>query len=215
MKRIVLLTIIAAVLVLLTIHPSIGFQWEESPPTMNSLAIEARQKLASPRSSCLPTGDTLAPPVNVEKPRSVYLVIDTHTNRLYVRTVDSVLYEALCSTGTGAELIDTGDGRYWRFDTPKGLFRVDSRLANPWWRKPDWAFIEEGEPIPEADADERFDPEAMGDYAIGFGNGYFIHGTVFERLIGVSVTHGCVRLRSEDIESVWKMTKMGTPIIIY
>ncbi|GAB4314172.1 MAG: hypothetical protein Kow0074_01030 [Candidatus Zixiibacteriota bacterium] len=215
MKQLLFLGLAAVAVVLLTIHPSIGFQWEDAPVTMNSLAVEARLKLASPKSSCLPVGDSLSPPVTIKSPRGVYVVIDTHTNRLYVRTVDSILYQALCSTGTGAELIDTGDGRYWRFDTPKGLFRVDSRLANPWWRKPDWAFIEEGEPIPEKDAAERFDPEAMGDFAIGFGDGYFIHGTVFERLIGVSVTHGCVRLRSDDIKTVWEMTKMGTPIIIY
>jgi L,D-transpeptidase YbiS len=148
--------------------------------------------------------------------RGPYIVIDTHTNRVYLREGNRVLLTALCSTGTGAELVDTEEGRRWQFDTPKGFFRVDSKLDNPWWRKPDWAFIEEGKPVPEEeDDDERFDPKAMGDYAIGFGDGYFIHGTILERLIGVSVTHGCVRMRSDDLRRVYETVEVGTPVIVY
>jgi L,D-transpeptidase YbiS len=112
-------------------------------------------------------------------------------------------------------LVDAEDGRHWQFETPKGFFRVDSKLDNPWWRKPDWAFIEEGEPVPAGDADERFDPYAMGDYAIGFGDGYFIHGTVLERLIGVSVTHGCVRMRGDDLKKLYDAVETYTPVIIF
>lgn len=148
------------------------------------------------------------------KPSQPYIVIDTHTNRLYFRTADSVLFSALCSTGSGAELIDSGSARRWEFNTPKGVYHIDSRLANPWWRKPDWAFIEEGEKPPKNESD-RLDPYVLGDYALGFGNGYYIHGTLYERLIGVAVTHGCVRLYGEDIKRLYQGAKIGTTVVIY
>lgn len=147
-------------------------------------------------------------------PKGPYIVIDTHANKLSFRTEDSVLLYADCSTGSGGELVDSATGRHWIFDTPRGVFKVDSKLAEPWWRKPDWAYLEEGEKPPKKES-ERYDPEMMGAYAIGFGNGYFIHGTIYERLLGVSVTHGCVRLGSDDLEKLNKQVKLGTPVYIF
>jgi hypothetical protein len=143
-----------------------------------------------------------------------YIVIDRYANRLFLRTDDSVFLAADCSTGSGAQLTDAATGRHWTFDTPAGVFQVSSKLEGPWWRKPDWAFIEEGEKVPLTD-EERMDPSMMGEYAIGFGNGYFIHGTLYERLLGVSVTHGCVRLGAEDLRKLYAHAQMGTYIFVY
>jgi len=181
------------------------------PYTLYSLAAEAKRKL----------GQETGGARDAEKDRWIghkstarYVVIDTHTNRLYWRTADRVLHTALCSTGSGAELSDSLTGRHWRFETPKGIFTVDEKLRDPWWRRPDWAFIEEGDPIPE-EARDRLDPNAMGDYAIGFGDGYFIHGTLYARLLGVAVTHGCVRLGDADLELLYSQVRTGTPVIIF
>ena len=105
-------------------------------------------------------------------------------------------------------------GRHWKFNTPHWVFKVDSKLKQPWWRKPDWAYIEEDEAIPKEES-ERYDPEMMGDFAIGYGDGYFIHGTIYERLLGVSVTHGCVRLGSDDLKFLYDRVKMGTPVYVF
>ncbi len=203
--------------VLAVVHPGIGHQWTDPDPTSDSLALEARHKLESFSGACVEDGKvpTTTHPAKQRHPRGAYIVVDTHTNRIYLRQGDRILLSALCSTGTGAELVDTEDGRHWQFETPKGFFRVDSKIDNPWWRKPDWAYIEEGKTPPAPDADQRFDPKAMGDYAIGFGNGYFIHGTILERLIGVSVTHGCVRMRGEKLKQLYDAIGIGTPVIIY
>ena len=195
------------------------FAWKEPPLADNSLAVQARQKLAPP------SDDDAEPAEEIKKKgksrqlrkanfKGPYIVIDTHTNRIYWRTQDEVLYEALCSTGTGSELVDTIGGRVWRFHTPRGIFAVESKAKEPWWKKPDWAFIEEGEPIPE-DPSERLDADVMGDYAIGFGDGFFIHGTLYERLIGVAATHGCVRLAASDLDYFYDKAVMGTPVVIY
>jgi len=148
------------------------------------------------------------------RPINPYIVIDRYSNKLFLRTTDSIILEALCSTGYGGELVDTLTGRRWRFETPPGVFVVNSKIKNPWWRKPDWAFIEEGLSIPENDA-ERFDDRMMGDYAIGFGNGFFIHGTIYERLLGVAVTHGCVRLAAPDLKKLYENTEIGTIIYVF
>jgi hypothetical protein len=148
------------------------------------------------------------------KPTGPYIVIDTHANKLSLRTEDSLIYKATCSTGSGGMLLDSLTGRKWIFNTPHGVFKVNNKIEHPWWRKPDWAFIEDNESIPENESD-RMDPEMLGGFAMGFGNGYFIHGTVYERLLGVSVTHGCVRLGSDDLKYIYDRVKPGIGVYIF
>jgi hypothetical protein len=148
------------------------------------------------------------------KPSKPYIVIDTHSNVISLRTENSILFKATCSTGSGGELIDSVTDRRWIFNTPRGVFKVTSKLVDPWWRKPDWAFIEENESIPK-DPAQRLDPEMLGEYALGFGKDYYIHGTIYERLLGVNVTHGCVRVGSDDLERLYNMVTIGTPIYIF
>ncbi len=148
------------------------------------------------------------------KPAKPYIVIDTHANRIYLRTPDRVMLDARCSTGSGDTLTDSTTSRKWVFHTPKGVFKIKNKLKEPWWRKPDWAFLEEGEEVPKNEA-ERYDPNVMGEYAMGFGDGFFIHGTIYERLLGVNVTHGCVRLGSTDLDSLYRRTPVGTYVYIF
>jgi hypothetical protein len=148
------------------------------------------------------------------RPSRSYIVIDTHANLLTLRKNDLILLKATCSTGSGGELTDSLTGRRWVFDTPQGVFKITTKLVEPWWRKPDWAFIEENESIPQ-DPSERLDSEMLGDYALGFGDDYYIHGTIYERLLGVNVTHGCVRLGSEDLRKLYDTVPIGTPVYIF
>lgn len=147
-------------------------------------------------------------------PSKPYIVIDTHANKAYLRTADSIWIEATCSTGSGGVLVDSLTGRKWIFNTPHGAFKINSKLRDPWWRKPDWAYIEENEEIPK-DPSQRYDPEMLGEYAMGFGDGYFIHGTIYERLLGISVTHGCVRLGSDELKRFYDKVTIGTPVFIF
>jgi lipoprotein-anchoring transpeptidase ErfK/SrfK len=148
------------------------------------------------------------------KPSKKYIVIDTHANLIYLRTEDEILFKAVCSTGSGGELVDSTSDRRWVFCTPTGVFKISSKLEDPWWRKPDWAFIEDNESIPKNE-NERYDDEMLGEFAMGFGNGYFIHGTIYQRLLGVSVTHGCVRVGDEDLKKLFGMVTIGTPVYVF
>ncbi|MDE3017667.1 MAG: L,D-transpeptidase [Nitrospirota bacterium] len=148
-------------------------------------------------------------------PEGHYIVVDTARNKLQVKRRDQVILDAVASTGSGTILDAPGKpGIRWVFDTPRGEFKVQSRLTNPVWVKPDWAFLEEGLGVP-TDPAERLEPGTLGDYALGFGKGYFIHGTLYRRLLGKNVTHGCIRLSDEDLRTVYQLSKIGTSVMIF
>jgi L,D-transpeptidase YbiS len=148
-------------------------------------------------------------------PRQTYILVDTARNHLYVKRDGAILLDAIASTGSGTILKKPGDAHdEWIFDTPRGEFIVQSKLMNPVWVKPDWAFVEEGLAVPRNPAD-RVEPGVLGDYALGFGKGYFIHGTLYPRLLGKSVTHGCIRLNDDDLKRVYQLARVGTPILIF
>jgi L,D-transpeptidase YbiS len=149
-----------------------------------------------------------------KRPKSSYVVVDRTNNLLYLRDSSGVVLQAVCSAGSGGILKDPAGNRTWVFDTPRGQFKVISILQKPAWRKPDWAFIEEGEPIPKNAAD-RIEYGVLGEYGLYFGDGFLIHGTLYERLLGRNVTHGCIRLGKQDLRQVVQATRLGTQIYIF
>jgi len=158
---------------------------------------------------------TLSKQLSQLMPREPYILVDTARNRLYVKRHDEVVLNAIASTGSGTILDKPGESKsQWIFDTPRGEFLVKTKLANPTWIKPDWAFIEEGLAVPQ-NAAERAEQGVLGDYALGFGKGYFIHGTLYTRLLGKNVTHGCIRLNDSDLKGVYQLARVGTPIMIF
>lgn len=152
--------------------------------------------------------------VAAARPRGTYIVVDQTHNRLYLKRDDETLRTAVCSAGSGMVLREGEAGRKWVFDTPRGLYKVRNKVSNPIWKKPDWAFVEEGKPIPKNPQD-RFESGTLGEYALYLGDGYMIHGTLYTRLLGRNVTHGCIRLGKEDLRAVWAAAPIGTPVYIY
>ena len=65
------------------------------------------------------------------------------------------------------------------------------------------------------DPEQRFESDVLGEYGLGFGKGYFIHGTLYARLLGKNVTHGCIRLHDDDLQKVYQLSKIGTPVMIF
>lgn len=152
--------------------------------------------------------------LKILSPKGIYIVVDTAQNVLYLKKNNRVLKQAVISSGSGNILEDESGRRTWVFDTPRGIYSVKTKFRNPVWIKPDWAFIEEGEPVPE-DAGERLEPNVLGDYALGFGNGYFIHGTLYTRLLGRNVTHGCIRVGDADLKAIFNAAPVGASVVIY
>jgi hypothetical protein len=55
----------------------------------------------------------------------------------------------------------------------------------------------------------------LGTHRLNIGDGYALHGTNKPETIGQSVSHGCIRLRNEDISRLYSMVTIGTPVFIY
>lgn len=160
------------------------------------------------------SNEALSLQVKANMPKGLYLVIDTAANKVLLRRGEQTITQMVSSCGSGNILENPMGGKDWVFDTPRGQFSIQSKLTKPVWTKPDWAYIEEGEEIP-SDPALRSEPGMMGDYALGIGQGYFIHGTLYTRMLGRNVSHGCVRLGDKDLEQLYRVLPLGTQVIIF
>jgi L,D-transpeptidase YbiS len=189
---------------------------ERSRPIDQEELLDASKTLQTSLAAARKRNRLLQRKLDAMMPSGPYIVVDAIGNRLLLKDGEEVIREAICSTGSRIELKVTGPKeRRWFFDTPRGVFTVLSRHDNPIWIKPDWAFVEEGKPIPPARSQERLEEGVLGAHSLNFGNGYMIHGTLYTIKLGQPVTHGCIRLGDEDLELVYSATKVGTPIYIY
>lgn len=91
------------------------------------------------------------------------------------------------------------------WETPKGDFQVIEMQENPVWQDP-WSG-EIKKPGPNT---------ALGLRWIGFWtNGkdtIGFHGTPTVDSIGKAASHGCVRMRNEDVVNLFQKVEMGTPV---
>ncbi|AVV85475.1 L,D-transpeptidase [Shewanella putrefaciens] len=111
------------------------------------------------------------------------------------------------------EVLPIGIGQIGK-DTPENwVTSVQRKRANPTWtptpriRK---EYAAKGEILPAVWPAGPDNP--MGLYALYIGNLYAIHGTNASFGIGLRVSQGCVRLRHEDIEHLFKTVPVGTRV---
>ncbi len=106
-------------------------------------------------------------------------------------------------------------GRYdWK--TPLGDTSIVTKAANPAWRPPESIRAEhaaDGDYLPTVVPPGPDNP--LGKYALRLGlPGYLIHGTNRPSGIGMRVTHGCIRLYPDDIETLFNNVGVGTKVHI-
>jgi len=209
---------VGAVLLVGTLVAGTGYRYEpyaEQPLTVSGEIPTDARALQQFTARLRGRQRSLAARLDALAPKGVYIVIDQTQNRIYLKRGSETLLEAVCSAGSGMVLRESGGKkREWVFDSPRGRFEVRTMLRDPVWRKPDWAFVEESEPIPTNPAD-RLDYGTLGEYALYFGDGFMIHGTLYERLLGRAVSHGCIRVGRDDLRKVWANSRIGTQIYIY
>jgi lipoprotein-anchoring transpeptidase ErfK/SrfK len=148
-------------------------------------------------------------------PADAYIIINTSENHFYLYKGKQLIRQGLCSTGKNERLVSEERNKEYVFFTPQGVKTVKGKQKNPVWAKPNWAFIEEGLPIPPPGDPSRFESGTLGAYKLTLGDGYMIHGTIYKRFIGQSVTHGCVRLLDDDLEAVYNALQVGSKVYIY
>jgi L,D-transpeptidase ErfK/SrfK len=102
------------------------------------------------------------------------------------------------------------------WQTPIGTTKVVAKKKDPVWTVPASIRREhaaEGNPLPARVGPGPDNP--LGAYAMRLGfPSYLIHGTNKPDGIGMRVSHGCVQLFPEDIESLFGQVAVGTPVRI-
>ncbi len=98
--------------------------------------------------------------------------------------------------------------------TPLGLTRISAKQKNPSWTPPSSIRAEhafDGEELPRVVPAGPDNP--LGAYALRLAiAGYLIHGTDKEFGVGMRVTHGCMRLLPEHVETLFRLVPVGTPV---
>jgi hypothetical protein len=95
-------------------------------------------------------------------------------------------------------------------ETPEGLYEIQEKEENPVWHVPlsDWAGSLAGQTIPPGPSNP-IKARWMGIY-----EGAGIHGTEETYSLGSAASHGCVRMAIPDVEELYDLVEVGTPIYI-
>jgi L,D-transpeptidase ErfK/SrfK len=100
--------------------------------------------------------------------------------------------------------------------TPLGMTRITAKSKNPSWYPPESVLAEhlaDGDPLPRVVPPGPKNP--LGAHAMRLDlPGYLIHGTNRPAGVGMRVTHGCIRMYPEDIEYLFGLAGVNTPVRI-
>ncbi|MBI3647679.1 MAG: L,D-transpeptidase/peptidoglycan binding protein [Actinobacteria bacterium] len=97
------------------------------------------------------------------------------------------------------------------YETPPGHWKVVDKQENPTWYNPEpntW-----GAGLPLSIPPGPGDP--LGTRALYLSTpGILIHGTYDVTSVGTNASHGCIRMLMPDIEELYPLVKIGTPVYI-
>ncbi|CCJ88074.1 L,D-transpeptidase [Cronobacter dublinensis] len=154
----------------------------------------------------LPKGGTI---LNI--PQQLILP-DTPHEGIVINSAEMRLYYYPKGTNT-VIVLPIGIGQLGK-DTPiNWVTKVERKKAGPTWTptaKMHAEYAAAGEPLPPVVPAGPDNP--MGLYALYIGRLYAIHGTNANFGIGLRVSHGCVRLRNEDIKFLFQNVPVGTRV---
>jgi L,D-transpeptidase ErfK/SrfK len=104
------------------------------------------------------------------------------------------------------------------WNTPLGVTRIVNKIRNPTWTPPPSVREEHarrGDILPAVVPAGPDNPLGLFAMRLGIpGGNYLIHGTNRPAGVGMQVTHGCMRLYPEDIERLFEMVPVNTPVTI-
>jgi lipoprotein-anchoring transpeptidase ErfK/SrfK len=118
------------------------------------------------------------------------IIVDKSLNTLTLNVNGEVM--KVYQVGTGVE-----------GSSPTGDFKIVNKLENPPWHH-------EGKVVPFGDPEN-----ILGTRWMGFDlKGYGIHGTWDPTSVGSQSSAGCVRLKNEEVEELYKIVPVGTLVTI-
>ena len=136
--------------------------------------------------------------------RGVKLKIDLSRYCIKVDISDKILYLYRIAGGATnfVKCYPAGTGKL--DNTPRGSFAVTSREKNPTWYRPG------GAPVSFGSKDNLLGTRWLGISAQGFG----IHGTWEPDTVGKASSAGCIRMLNEDVEELFDLVRLDTPVLI-
>jgi L,D-transpeptidase ErfK/SrfK len=162
-----------------------------------------------PTERILPDGPRVGIVLNIPEMRLYYFPTHHAARRGKKGKVEPAAY----SSPQVVYSFPVGLGRFdWK--TPIGAFKVRGKTEDPVWIVPQDIYEEHLERDGEADhMVAGGDPDnPLGYYRIELTlPEYALHGTNNPWGVGMEVSHGCIRLYPEDIESLFKKVSIGTP----
>jgi lipoprotein-anchoring transpeptidase ErfK/SrfK len=101
-------------------------------------------------------------------------------------------------------------------ETPHGLYYVENKTRKPDWRvpkDPDYPSEVWGHVYKFGDLGNPF---AGGFISlVGKETGIGIHGTSFDPQVGTAASHGCIRMRTNDLLEIYDRVAIGTPVYLH
>ena len=144
-------------------------------------------------------GKKVEPKRTTESIRSTPAIIVTLSTRSVVLyNGDKVVKSYKCAIGTPDH------------PTPVGNWKIVLKRKNPTWVNPgsDWA-----KDMPKTIGPGPTNPLGMRALNLN-ASGIRLHGTTSLSSIGTAASHGCMRMRNEDIIDLFDRVEVGTPVFI-
>ncbi|MCC6696231.1 MAG: tetratricopeptide repeat protein [Candidatus Hydrogenedentes bacterium] len=129
-------------------------------------------------------------------PKDFRIVIERSTCRLFLLDSNGIFKRY--STGLGMP----------GHETTLGVYKIGNKEKDPTWHKPG-----EG-PIPPGDPRNELGTRWMPFVPVreGLPKDLGIHGTIAPETVGKYSSHGCARLRREDVEELYDLVVRSTPV---
>jgi len=130
---------------------------------------------------------------------SPYMFAQEATRRLIISIPDRKI--VLVENGKVSKIYEVAVGKP-ATPSPSGTFRIANRVHHPTWYGPKQV-VAPGKDNP------------LGTRWMGLGyRGYGIHGTNNPKSIGKAASHGCFRMRNQDVEELFQLVAAGDPVEI-
>ena len=171
----------------------LGARWRLAPQSASNIQPGATGQSPTHLQRQTASNQSQAKPGGTNAETASKLVVDLSERRVYVYRGKQVQKSYVVAIGQAG------------WETPVGNFRVGQLQQNPVWHHPiTKVAVAPGPKNP------------LGARWIGFwsNNRYQIgfHGTNQEHLLGTAVSHGCLRMRNEDIVALYDRIAIGTPV---
>jgi len=153
-----------------------------------------------------PTAQSLILPASIVAPKVTgfgkVIMVVLKERRIYLYDGKSVYKKYRCAIGMA------------RYPTPTGTFVIKRKVKMPSWTNPGGAW---GKGMPSYIAPGPRNPlgtRALYLYRNGSDTGIRFHGTSNRGSIGHAASHGCMRMRREDVEKFYKQVPIGTNVYV-